>query len=94
MNKIKVLVVPSDRTGVSYYRSTKPHISLEEMYPDEFHIDIEYDLKLDDDEWLKQYDIIHYHRTLGDYKQLPELLNLAINVEDTVKPPSLKLVPS
>ena len=74
MNKIKVLVVPSDRTGVSYYRSTKPHISLEEMYPDEFHIDIEYDLKLDDDEWLKQYDIIHYHRTLGDYKQLPELL--------------------
>ena len=28
MSKIKVLVVPSDRTGVSYYRSTIPHIKL------------------------------------------------------------------
>jgi hypothetical protein len=36
MRKIKVLVVPSDRTGVGYFRSTKPHIFLEEKYPDEF----------------------------------------------------------
>jgi glycosyltransferase involved in cell wall biosynthesis len=73
-NKIKVLVVPSDRTGVSYFRSTKPHIFLEEKYPDEFHVDIEYEPQLDNDEWLKQYDIIHYHRTLGDYAKLPALL--------------------
>ena len=38
--KIKVLVVPSDRTGVSYFRSTKPHISLEKNYPDDFHVEI------------------------------------------------------
>ena len=75
MKKIKVLVVPSDRTGVSYFRSTKPHIALEEKYPDEFHIDIEYEPQLNNDEWLKQYDIIHYHRTLGDYKDLPALLD-------------------
>jgi glycosyltransferase involved in cell wall biosynthesis len=74
MSKIKVLVVPSDRTGVGYFRSTKPHISLEEMYPDEFHIDIEYEPQLDNDNWLKQYDIIHYHRTLGAYENLPNLL--------------------
>lgn len=72
--KIKVLVVPSDRTGVSYFRSTKPHVHLEEMYPDEFHIDIEYEPQLDNDEWLKQYDIIHYHRTLGDYDKVEELI--------------------
>jgi len=47
---------------------------LEEKYPDEFHIDIDYEPQLDNDEWLKQYDIIHYHRTLGDYNQLPQLL--------------------
>lgn len=72
--KIKVLVVPSDRTGVSYYRSTKPHIHLESMFPDDFHVDIEYEPKLNDPEWLKQYDLIHYHRTLGDYDQMEKLL--------------------
>jgi hypothetical protein len=80
MNKIKVLVVPSDRTGVGYFRSTKPHIALEEKYPDEFHVDIEYEPELNNDEWLKQYDIIHYHRTLGAYEQLPNLLSRLDNL--------------
>lgn len=74
MSKIKVLVVPSDRTGVSYFRSTKPHIALEEKYPDEFHIDVEYEPQLDNDEYLKQYDIVHYHRTLGQYENVPNVL--------------------
>lgn len=73
-DKIKVLVVPSDRTGVSYFRSTKPHITLETMYPNEFHVDIEYEPKIDDDAWLKQYDIIHYHRTLGSYENHAALI--------------------
>ena len=74
MSKIKVLVVPSDRTGVSYFRSTIPHIKLEEYYPDDFYIDIDYEPKLDDDEYLKQYDLIHYHRTLGDYEKIETVL--------------------
>ena len=72
MSKIKVLVVPSDRTGVSFFRSTKPHIYLEQMFPDEFHVDIEYAPRLEDDKWLKQYDIDHYHRTLGPYDKMGE----------------------
>lgn len=75
MKKIKVLVVPSDRTGVSYYRSTKPHVCLEQNYPDEFTVDIEYEPELGNDEYLKQYDIIHYHRTLGPYENMPALLD-------------------
>jgi glycosyltransferase involved in cell wall biosynthesis len=75
MNKIKVLVVPSDRTGVGYFRSTKPHIALEQNYPNEFHVDIEYEPQLDNENWLKQYDVIHYHRTLGNYDQVPQLLD-------------------
>lgn len=71
--KIQVLVVPSDRTGVSFYRSTKPHLSLEEMFPNEFRIDIDYEPQLNNDEWLKQYDIIHYHRTIGPYEQMESL---------------------
>jgi len=80
MSKIKVLVVPSDRTGVGYFRSTKPHIALEEKYPNEFHVDIEYEPELNNDEWLKQYDIIHYHRTLGAYEQQESLLNKLDNL--------------
>jgi glycosyltransferase involved in cell wall biosynthesis len=84
--KLKILVVPSDRTGVSYYRSTNPHIALQTMFPDEFHVDIDYELAkftldeststlvsksgLDDDKWLSQYDIIHFHRTLGPYEKM------------------------
>ena len=72
--KIKILVTPSDRTGVSFFRSTKPHIALEEKYPDEFSVDIDYEPQLDNDAWLKQYDIIHYHRTLGAYENVVGLL--------------------
>jgi glycosyltransferase involved in cell wall biosynthesis len=75
MKKIKVLVVPSDRTGVGYFRSTNPHIALETLYSDEFSIDIDYEPQLNDDEWLKQYDVIHYHRTLGSYETMPQLLD-------------------
>jgi len=74
-NKIQVLVIPSDRTGVSYFRSTKPHIALEQKYPEEFVVHIDYEPELDNDEWLKQYDIIHYHRNMGTYENLAELLN-------------------
>ncbi len=64
-NKYKILVVPSDRTGVSKFRSVDPHLNLQKMYPDEFWVDIDYNPKLEDDEFLKQYDLIHYHRSLG-----------------------------
>ena len=80
MKKLKVLVVPSDRTGVSYYRSTTPHLVLENNYPDEFHVDIDYEPQLNDDEWLKQYDIIHYHRTLCSYEQMPQMLERLKNL--------------
>ncbi len=74
MSQIKVLVIPSDRTGVSFFRSTNPHIMLETNYPDEFRVDIEYEPQLNNDEWLKQYDIIHYHRTLGAYEEMKQLV--------------------
>jgi glycosyltransferase involved in cell wall biosynthesis len=80
MKKIKVLVVPSDRTGVGYFRSTNPHIALEGLYSDEFSIDIDYEPQLDNDDWLKRYDIIHYHRALGPYEKMPQLLNRLDNL--------------
>jgi hypothetical protein len=29
-----------------------------------FHVDVDYEPQIINDEWLKQYDIIHYHRHL------------------------------
>ena len=72
--KVKVLVVPSDRSGVGYFRSVAPHVGLERFYPEEFHVDINETPDLNNDEFLKQYDIVHYHRNLGQYEQMPGLL--------------------
>ena len=64
MSKIKVLVVPSDRTGVGKFRSVDPHIFLQNQYPKEFHVDIDYEPKFDDLNYWKNYQIVHFHRTL------------------------------
>jgi len=69
MSKYKILVLPSDRTGVSKFRSVDPHVCLQKLYPDEFWVDIDYEPKLNDENYLKKYDLIHYHRSLhADYK--------------------------
>jgi glycosyltransferase involved in cell wall biosynthesis len=73
MKKLKVLVIPSDRTGVSYFRSTNPNLALETNYPDEFSVDIDYEPQINNDEWLKQYDIVHYHRTFGPYEDMAKM---------------------
>ena len=65
MSKIKVLVIPSDRTGVGKFRSIDPHICLQKLYPDEFHVDIVFELDFSDINFWKQYQIVHFHRSLG-----------------------------
>ena len=65
MDKIRILVVPSDNIGgVGFYRSTQPHIQLEQQFPDEFAVTIEMKPNFSDLEWLKQFDIIHIHKAL------------------------------
>jgi len=65
MSKIKVLVLPSDRTGVGKFRSVEPHIFLQQAKPEEFHIDIDYEPKVNDLNYWKQYDMVCYHRSIG-----------------------------
>ena len=67
--KYKICVLPSDRTGVSKFRSIDPHTYLQNMYPDEFWVDVVYDPPYYDDDFWKNYDLIHYHRSIGpDYE--------------------------
>ena len=63
--KYKILVIPSDRTGVSKFRSVDPHVNLQKMYPEDFWVDVDYNPNLEDDNFLKKYDLVHYHRCLS-----------------------------
>ena len=73
--KINVLILPSDKTGVGKFRSVDPHIMLQNMYPDDFHVDIDYDPRLNDPNFWKKYQIVHVHRNIGNnYDQTPHLI--------------------
>jgi glycosyltransferase involved in cell wall biosynthesis len=75
MSKIKVLVLPSDRTGVGKFRSVDPHVMLQNNHPEEFHVDIDYDPKINDLNYWKQYQIVHFHRSIGqDYELANQLI--------------------
>ena len=75
MSKIRVLVLPSDRTGVGKFRSVEPHIFLQNQNPNDFHVDIDYDPKINDDDFWKSYDMVHFHRTITkDYDSTPALI--------------------
>jgi len=74
MSKIKVLVLPSDTSGVGKFRSVSPHIKLQNLYPDDFHVDIDYSPKLNDVNYWKNYQIVHFHRNVGPMEQCPLLV--------------------
>lgn len=62
--KIKVLVVPSDKAGCGHYRSVSPHTKLQELYGDDFDVEINYEPNWGDLESFDKYDIIHFHKGL------------------------------
>ena len=62
--KIKVLVVPSDTYGVGLYRSRRPHEKLQELYGDEFEVEINMQPNWMDFPSFEKYDIIHFHKGL------------------------------
>jgi glycosyltransferase involved in cell wall biosynthesis len=75
MNKINVLVTPSDSSGVGKFRSVDPHVKLQNMYPDDFHVDIEYNPNINDLNFWKKYQIVHFHRSIGqDYDRSVEFI--------------------
>jgi glycosyltransferase involved in cell wall biosynthesis len=75
MSKINVLVIPSDKSGVGKYRSVDPHVILQNQYPEDFHVDILFQVPMDDLNFWKKYQIVHFHRTIGgDYEKTPKFL--------------------
>jgi glycosyltransferase involved in cell wall biosynthesis len=73
--KIKVLVLPSDKTGVGKFRSIDPHVMLQNTYNDDFHVDIDYEPRINDPNYWKQYQIVHVHRNIGQiYEHTPQII--------------------
>jgi glycosyltransferase involved in cell wall biosynthesis len=65
MEKINILVVPSDNQGgVGFYRSTQPHIQLEQQFPEQFSVTINMHPNWYDLTSFRKYKIIHIHKGL------------------------------
>lgn len=65
--KINILFYNLDGAGVNYYRTLTPAIELDGKYPEEFTTEINSKINFDAPEtleYLKSFDIIHYHRQL------------------------------
>jgi len=82
--KIKVLVIPSDRSGVSKFRSVDPHVALQSQYGEEFHVDIDYEPKVNDVNFWKQYQIVHIHRNIGGNYEVGNQIIRNLNSMDIV----------
>jgi glycosyltransferase involved in cell wall biosynthesis len=74
MEKIKVLITNQDVHGVNFYRSEQPAIVLSQYHSDEFDVDYQQNIDWNDDNFLKQYQIIHGHRTFCDFEFMPSLV--------------------
>ena len=89
--KIKMLVIPSDRTGVGKFRSVDPHVYIAEHYGDEFDVDIVYDMPRGNlEDFLKQYDLIHIHKQLDRECKIMDMIKflgipVIIDVDDHFK---------
>lgn len=75
-NKIKMLVIPSDREGgIGKFRSIDPHVLIANKYRDEFDIDIVFDMPHGDlESFFKQYDLIHIHKQLDENCQVMDMI--------------------
>jgi glycosyltransferase involved in cell wall biosynthesis len=79
MSKINLLVIPSDATGVGKFRSVDPHVFLQNLYPDDFHVDIVYQPPISDDNFWKQYQIVAFHRSISTDFELANRLIQKLN---------------
>lgn len=94
--KIKVLIVPSDTMGVGHFRSIWPAQCMEEHFGDEIDVEINTRPAINNIEYLKQFDIVHFHRHLGPYEKAKELfpqmreagITLVMDIDDFWEPPS------
>lgn len=96
MNKIKLLIVPSDVQGVGHFRSIWPAQALSKHFGEEFDVEINSAPNLENLDYLKQFSIIHFHRHLGPYESMEKNfatlkaagITLIMDIDDFWAPPT------
>jgi glycosyltransferase involved in cell wall biosynthesis len=77
--KIKILFFNKDVAGVGYWRTLTPAMQLDQNHSDKFRVEINPNINFDDYagtlEYLKQFNIIHYHRFI--YPNINQTIQLA-----------------
>lgn len=94
--KIKILAVPSDTQGVGHWRTIWPIQALQKDFGKEFDVEINLGPNMDNMNYLKQFDIIHFHRHLGPFETIDsnfaELkaagVTLIMDIDDFWEPPT------
>jgi glycosyltransferase involved in cell wall biosynthesis len=64
MSKLKVLFHTTDEAGVKYFRILTPALQLQNDYSDDFDVELNHTPELSDFEYLKQFNVLHFHRQL------------------------------
>jgi len=65
MKRILVVVSNGPQGGTDKYRMTDPNIMLDELYPDEYKIDVSSTFDFNDIESLKKYDAVIFQKIAG-----------------------------
>lgn len=94
--KIRILQCPSDTQGVGHFRSIWPAQALSKHFDGEFDIEINSTPNMDNLSYLKQFDIIHFHRHLGAYETMEAVftelkaagVTLIMDIDDFWEPPT------
>ena len=87
--RIKILFYNKNRSGVNYFRTLTPAVHLDKNYSDDFDVTINSDFDPTTDEgleYMKSFDIIHYHTNLTP------ISGLMVNISNELKKNNIKLV--
>lgn len=93
--KYKILIAPSDLAGVGHFRSIWLAQQIDKAFSEDFYVEINVMPDCSDIEYLKSFDLIHYHRQLGQYEKMDGLFKtlkeagviLVMDLDDYWAPP-------
>jgi glycosyltransferase involved in cell wall biosynthesis len=74
MQAINILFYNQDTNGVNYYRTLKPATQLYKDFGNEFKVEIKNEVDWNDDNYLKNFQIVHFHRTMTSFEHMPTLV--------------------
>lgn len=73
MNKIKLLVIPSDQYGIGFYRFSEPHINILKQFADDIDIEINQYADFNDFQYISKFNIIFGHKEMCSAEKAIEL---------------------